>query len=73
MGGPSPALGLFFQVEANQVPCILCSIIPVGDNWIVQCGTADHGLFTSQKLEDFGFSDALRWLRRRLEVAKLAV
>jgi len=39
--------GFFFSI-GHQVHCTLCSIIPVGGQWIVQCGTVDHGPFVSK-------------------------
>ena len=45
--GPGLGAGLFSGI-GHQVHCALCSIIPVGGNWIVQCGTVDHGPFVSK-------------------------
>jgi hypothetical protein len=36
--------GFFFSI-GHQVHCTLCSIVPVGGQWIVQCGTVEHGPF----------------------------
>ncbi len=48
LGGPGPAAGASFPGSGRQVHCALCSIIPVGGNWIVRCGTVDHGPFMSK-------------------------
>jgi hypothetical protein len=45
---------------SDQLSCTLCSIIPVGGNWIVRCGTVDHGPFMSKGIAvRLAFAEAL--------------
>jgi hypothetical protein len=65
-------LGLLFQGIGGKVHCALCSIIPVGSQWIVQCGTVDHGPFMSKGIalrHAFAEAQAIRAKGQRSRVS----
>ena len=44
----------------SQLPCTLCAIIPVGDDWIVQCATVTQGPFVTKGIAlRLAFAEAL--------------
>ena len=53
--------------------CTLCAIIPVGDKWIVQCGTVTQGPFMKKGIAHrLAFAEAMT-LRARGQRSRVSV
>ena len=64
--------GLSFRWR-SQLSCTLCSIIPVDDNWIVQCGTVTQGPFmTKGRALRLAFAEAMT-LRARGQRSRVSL
>ena len=73
MGRPRSTDEAFLSGGGPQLSCTLCAIIPVGDDWIVQCGTATQGPFmTKGRALRLAFAEAMT-LRARGQRSRVSV
>jgi hypothetical protein len=73
MERPGLLTGAFLSGGGPQMSCTLCAIIPVGADWIVQCGTTTQGPFmTKGRALRLAFAEAMT-LRARGQRSRVSV